>query len=261
MKKNDMPPKKEFPEGMVPLANAKFSFACHSGVACFTKCCRKLELPIYPYDIIRLKTRLQISSEDFLGRYVVVVKGANPCFPALRLAMADNEAKNCPFLTAHGCSVYQDRPSACRTYPLERAVDRSRDGGRAREFYFMTDHSYCLGHQEEKQWTVKEWVRDQNLQYYNQMDDLWAEMDTIFADSRLWRGEGSAGPRQLLAFMVSYNIDGFRQYVEEHQLLGQFRLDKSRRKLIGADDEALLRFGFDWLKFVLAEQPTLRPKS
>ena len=78
MKNNDMQPKKEFPEGMVPLANSKFNFACHSGVECFTNCCRKLELPIYPYDIIRLKTRLGISSEDFLNRYTGVVKGANP---------------------------------------------------------------------------------------------------------------------------------------------------------------------------------------
>ncbi|MCK4839449.1 MAG: YkgJ family cysteine cluster protein [Desulfobulbaceae bacterium] len=255
-----MPPKKEFPEGMVPLGNAKFKFACHSGVKCFTHCCRKLELYLYPYDIIRLKNRLVISSEDFLNRYAGVVKGANPCFPALMLTMSDNEGKTCPFLDDNGCSVYEDRPSACRTYPLERAVERSSTGSRPQEFYFMTDHSYCLGHREEKEWTVKEWVRDQSLQYYNQMDDLWAEMDTLFANSRIWRGEGSAGPRQLLAFLACYNIDRFRQYVAEHQLLDQFRLDKSRRKLIDSDDEALLRFSFDWLKFVLAEQPVLQAK-
>lgn len=261
MKKNKMQPGKKFPEGMVPLGKSKFKFACHSGVKCFTHCCRKLELYLYPYDIIRLKTRLGLSSEDFLNRYTGVVKGANPCFPSLMLTMGDNEEKTCPFLDDNGCTVYGDRPSACRTYPLERAVERSSSGGRPQEFYFMTDHPYCLGHREEKEWTVKEWVRDQSLQYYNQMDDLWSEMDTLFANSRIWRGEGSAGPRQLLAFLVCYNVDRFRQYVADHQLLDQFRLDKSQRKLILADDVALLRFGFDWLKFILAEQPTLQPKS
>lgn len=255
-----MQPEKEFPEGMEPLGASKFNFACHAGVKCFTNCCRKLELYLYPYDIIRLKTRLGLNSEDFLNRYVGVVKGANPCFPSLMLTMSDNEEKTCPFLNDKGCTVYEDRPSACRTYPLERAVDRQSSGGRSREFYFMTDHTYCLGHAEDKEWTVKEWVRDQNLQYYNQMDDLWAEMDTLFANSHIWRGEGSAGPRQLLAFLVCYNIDRFRQYVADHQLLDQFRLDKSQRKLIASDDVALLRFGFDWLKFMLAEQPTLQPK-
>jgi len=259
MKNKNTKPLKEFPEGMTPLGKSGFNFACHAGVACFTNCCRKLELYLYPYDIIRLKTRLGISSEDFLNRYAGVVKGGNPYFPSVMLTMSDNEEKTCPFLDDNGCSVYDDRPSACRTYPLERAVDRS-GGGRPEEYYFMTDHSYCLGHQEKKEWTVKEWVRDQHLQYYNQMDDLWAEMDTLFGDLRIWRGEGSAGPRQLLAFMVCYNIDRFREYVNDHKLLGQFRLDKSRRRLIETDDEALLKFGFDWLKFVFTDKPVLQPK-
>jgi hypothetical protein len=260
MKKNDTGPQEEFPNGMTPLGNSRFNFACHAGVACFTNCCRKLELYLYPYDIIRLKKRLEMSSEDFLNRYAGMVKGANPCFPAVMLTMSDNQEKTCPFLAESGCAVYADRPSACRTYPLERAVAGSSSGGRPGEFYFMTEHSYCLGHREERAWTVKEWVRDQRLQYYNQMDDLWAEMDTLFGDSRIWRGEGSAGPRQLLAFMACYNVDRFRQYVNDHRLLDRFRLDKPRRKLIESDDEALLKFGFDWLKFVLAEKPTLQAK-
>ncbi|MDT8334558.1 MAG: YkgJ family cysteine cluster protein [Desulfurivibrionaceae bacterium] len=261
MKKNDTNSPKEFPAGMKPLGKGGFNFACHAGVACFTDCCRKLELYLYPYDILRLKTRLALGSEEFLNRYAGVVKGGNPCFPAVMLTMRENEERTCPFLDAGGCTVYEDRPSACRTYPLERAVARNGQGGRPEEFYFMTNHSYCLGHREEKAWTVREWVVDQRLQYYNQMDDLWAEMDTLFGDSRIWRGEGSAGPRQLLAFMACYNIDRFRQYVNEHRLLDGFRLDKSRRRLIESDDEALLRFGFDWLKFVLADKPTLQTKG
>ncbi|MBU0480392.1 MAG: YkgJ family cysteine cluster protein [Proteobacteria bacterium] len=251
---------KEFPEGMVPLADAKFRFACHSAVSCFTRCCRKLELFLYPYDVLRLKTRLGISSEDFLNRYAGVVQGGNPCFPSVIMVMSADEEKTCPFLNDEGCSVYPDRPSACRTYPLERAVDRDTSGGRPEEFYFMTDHDYCKGHQEEREWTVKSWVRDQSLQYFNQMDDLWAELDTIFADSRTWRGEGAGGPLQLLAFMACYNVDRFRQYVNDHQLLEQYRLDKTRKKLIEKDDEALLKFGFDWLKLILAGLPTLQRK-
>lgn len=260
MKKIDLLPKKEFPEGMVPLGKSSFDFACHAGVACFTRCCRKLELHLYPYDIIRLKRRLGLGSEEFLNRYAGVVKGGNPCFPSVMLLMSDNEEKSCPFLGENGCTVYDDRPSACRTYPLERAVDRDRAGGRPEEFYFMTSHSYCLGHNEKHKWTVREWIKDQGLQYYNQMDDLWAELDTLFADSRTWRGEGAAGPLQLLAFMACFNVDRFRQYVEEHRLLDQFRLDKSRRNLIENDDEALLKFGFDWLNFILADRPVLQPR-
>jgi len=255
------PAKKQFPAGMEPLGSKSFRFRCHAGVACFTRCCRRLELFLYPYDVLRLKTSLGISSEEFLNRHAGVIRGPNPHFPSVVMVMRDDEEKTCPLLGTSGCTVYQDRPSACRTYPLERAVDRRARGGRREEFFFLTNHDYCQGHREAQEWTVKEWVRDQNLQYYNQMDDLWAELDTLFADSRTWRGEGAAGPRQLLAFMVCYNIDRFRQYATDQKLLDRFRLDNSRRKLIERDDEALLRFGFDWLLHLLGERPTLQIKG
>jgi len=251
---------KEFPEGMIPLGDSSFCFACHPEVACFTRCCRKLALFLYPYDIIRLKKRLGISSEEFLNAHAGVVQGANPFFPAVVMRMQDNEERTCPFLDLEkGCQVYEDRPSACRTYPLERAVDRTPARGASREYYFLTSHDYCMGHREKKEWIVKEWLRDQQLVYYNAMDDLWAEMESIFANNP-WKGEGAAGPRQLLAFMVCYNVDRFRQYVNDHDLLRQFRLDKARKRAIETDDEALLKFGFDWLKMILTGQPTLLKK-
>jgi hypothetical protein len=123
----------------------------------------------------------------------------------------------------------------------------------------VTNHSYCLGHQEDREWTLKEWLRDQKLLDYNRMNDLWAEVDTLFAGNP-WQGEGVAGPRQQIAFMVCYNVDGFRNFIREHDLLRRFRLDKTRRRLIGTNDEALLKFGFDWLKYILANMPTLIPK-
>ena len=66
--KNNQDQEKKFPEGMVPLGKSTFRFACHPGVSCFTQCCRKLDLFLYPYDIIRLKKRLGISSEEFLDK-------------------------------------------------------------------------------------------------------------------------------------------------------------------------------------------------
>ncbi len=252
--------KKEFPDGMVPLGNSTFKFACHSGVTCFTHCCRKLELFLYPYDIIRLKQKLGITSEEFLDKYAGVAQGANPYFPAVILRMLDNQEHTCPFLDKIGCRVYEDRPSACRTYPLERAVDRSASSGQRDEFYFMTDHPYCKGHGEERQWTVKEWLQDQHLLYYNMMDDLWAEMDTIFSKNP-WGDEGAAGPRQRMAFMVCYNLDAFRVYAQEHQLFNAFKLSKSEVREMEKDDEALLRFGFKWLQYMLTGAPTLKPRK
>ncbi|MEJ2688690.1 MAG: YkgJ family cysteine cluster protein [Deltaproteobacteria bacterium] len=250
---------RQFPEGMEPLGSRSFSFRCHAGVSCYTRCCANVDMYLYPYDIIRLKRRLGISSGEFLQQYSRMVQGQNPYFPSLMMQMKDNDDKSCPFLVASGCSVYEDRPSSCRMYPLERAVDRNPQRGRPEEFYFLTNHPYCKGHQEQEKWTAREWLRNQGLLYYNLMDDLWAEIDTLFAGNP-FEGEGVAGPRQQVAFMVCYNLDGFREYVLHHKLLDGFRLESGRKRDLLAQDEELLKFGYDWLKLILGGVSSLRPK-
>ncbi len=248
--------KKEFPEGMEPLEGSAFHFRCGPDVKCYMSCCRKLDLTLYPYDVIRLKSRLSISSEEFMRQHTRLGPSSHPFFPAVMLLMADNAEQACPFLDDKGCTVYEDRPTACRTYPLERAVDRSPNRGRPKEYYFMTHHSYCLGHQEVQEWRVKSWLKDQKVQHYNAVNDLWAEIDTLFARNP-WQGEGAGGPRQQMAFMACYNIDGFRRFVEENRFFDQFKIESSQRRILAGDDEALLKFGFEWLKHVLAGSGSL----
>ncbi len=247
---------KEFPNNMVPLGDDIFKFECHSGVSCFTKCCRNVDMFLFPYDILRLKNALKIDSETFMRKYASLVKGDNPYFPSVMLKLNDDEKKSCPFLTQEGCSVYRDRPSACRTYPLERAVDRNPERGRAREFYFLTQHPYCKGHEENKQFTVSKWVRNQTIDRFNLMNDLWAEMDTVFSTNP-WQGEGTGGPKQQIAFMVCYNIDSFRTFCEEKKVIKRFRLSKNLRRRIESDDEELLKFGFQWLQLFLTGKSSL----
>jgi Fe-S-cluster containining protein len=245
---------KKFPDGMVPLGSEQFKFSCHEGVACFTRCCRQVDMYLFPYDIIRLKNALKIDSHDCIKKYTRLVQGDNPYFPAVMLKL--NEENICPFLGEGGCSVYDDRPSACRTYPLERAVDRTPTSRDESEFYFMTQHEYCLGHNEENDFTVKEWVRNQRLEQYNLMNDLWGELDTVFSKNP-WRGEGSGGEKQRLAFMVCFDIDGFRNFVKHHDLLDKFKIDKDTKRRIREDDQELLKFGFEWLKLILTGKTSL----
>jgi hypothetical protein len=174
------------------------------------------------------------------------------------LNMADTDGYPCPFLGSEGCTVYRDRPSACRTYPLERAVEKTGKRGELKSHYFLTNHTYCKGHDEDHQYTVKKWERGQQLHEYNLLNDMWAELDAFFATDP-WQGEGLAGPRQQLAFMVCYNIDAFRDYTGQHRLLTSYRLDRDRRRRIESDDIELLKFGFDWLLHILGDRRTLIP--
>ena len=61
--------------------NDTFCFRCHPKVACFNLCCRNLNLFLYPYDVIRLKQSLGLSSDEFLDRYVDVVMRPAKFFP------------------------------------------------------------------------------------------------------------------------------------------------------------------------------------
>ncbi len=248
---------KKFPEGMTPLANASFTFRCHPGVSCFTVCCKNVDLDLYPYDIIRLKNNLSIESQRFIRTHTELARGANPYFPALKLKLEQKaDAACCPFLGETGCLVYLDRPTACRTYPLERAVDRSIARGRVDDYYFLVKHDYCKGHYEEQQMNVSRWIRNQQLDAYNLMNDRWAEIDTLFATNP-WKGEGSGGPKQQLAFMVCYDIDGFRSFAAEQRLTEQYQFKREFRKKIEKDDEELLKFGFEWLKDIFAGRSSL----
>ncbi|MBM9511203.1 YkgJ family cysteine cluster protein [Desulfogranum marinum] len=246
-------------EGRTLVDKGPFTFHCHPGVSCYLKCCHNAEIYLFPYDVLRLKQHLNLHSAQFLRQYTRIGEGSHPFFPGVMLNMASAEGLPCPFLSNEGCTVYRDRPSACRTYPLERAVEQLNDTTRLKVHYFMTHHPYCKGHFEQKTYTIKKWERDQGLYEFNLFNELWAEVDAFFA-SNPWRGEGEAGPLQQLAFMACYNIDDFRSYVEQHRLVQQFRVDKVVRNRIKKDDSALLKFGFQWLQFYLGRKPTLVPK-
>lgn len=248
---------KQFPESMVPLEDAPFTFRCHPGVSCFTVCCKKVDLDLYPYDIVRLKNHLATDSEHFMRTHTQLSKGANPYFPTVKLKLVPaGEDLVCPFLSENGCSVYRDRPTACRTYPLERAVDRSIERGRVRDYYFLIKHDYCKGHFEDQELSVKSWLRNQQLDQFNQMNDRWAEIDTLFATNP-WKGEGSGGPKQQLAFMVCYDIDGFRRFAAQQGLVEQFMIKRELRKKMEKDDVELLKFGFAWLKAIFGGNSSL----
>ena len=244
------------PHNRTKIENGTFQFHCHPGVSCFLSCCRNVDLLLFPYDVILLKNQLNIHSSDFLHKYTHLCEGSHPFFPGLQLNMLENIERSCPFLEEKGCGVYKNRPSACRTYPLERGVEQTGPRQGLKIHYFLTHHPYCKGHFEARDYSVSQWERDQMLHECNQYNDFWAELDAFFATNP-WAGEGKAGPYQQLAFMVCYNIDAFRSYAESHNLVNDFKLHKDDRRRISKDDGALLRFGFDWLEFILGGRKKL----
>ena len=239
-----------------PLTGHSFSFRCHKDMECFTRCCAALTLPLTPYDILRLKNSLGLTSDEFLLRYTGTRFDAHPRFPMVLLKMRA-EDKKCPFVAPDGCLVYGDRPGACRIYPIGRASIKVGQEKEAREKFFVVREEHCLGFGEERAWTIEEWTADQGLDEYNTMNDLWLE---IISSPRSLGPEKEI-PRKMQMFsMASYNLDKFRKFVFESRFLQLFDVDSKMIETLAKDDRELIKFAFSWLEFSLFGLNTIKIK-
>ena len=161
-----------------PLVGDTFRFSCHKNISCFTECCAKLKLILTPYDILRMKNRVGLSSDEFLDRYTDTDMKTHSRFPMVRIKMKDDEKKTCPFVSREGCGIYEDRPGACSLYPVGRASQMADVDGvkNAREKFFIVDESHCFGFKEEKLWSLEDWLSHEGVSEYNAMNDQWLEI-------------------------------------------------------------------------------------
>ncbi len=235
-----------------------FQFYCGPSVPCFTECCRKLDLTLTPYDVLRLCGRLDKSPSEFLEDYTIIKAGSRHGFPEVFLKMDTNEERLCPFVSTAGCNVYEDRPGACRIYPLGRASSKSRSTNLNEEFYFVVKEAHCRGFEQTKDWVVGEWISDQDLEQYNRLNDELMELYML----GFRRGPAQFSTQQLQMFMMScYNLKKFREFIFNSSFLTKFELSSEYIELIHKNDLSLLEFSFKWLKFALFGMPALQLKS
>ena len=157
---------------VTPLsAQETFCFACHPAVPCFNECCRDLNQFLTPYDILRLKSHLGLSSGQFLALYTSQHVGRQSGLPIITLKPGDQKNLICPFVAPKGCRVYENRPSSCRIYPLMRGVARSRETGRMTEQFMVLKEPHCCGFNTGRTRTVQQWIDEQGLAIYNEIND------------------------------------------------------------------------------------------
>jgi Fe-S-cluster containining protein len=225
-----------------------FNFRCHPGIGCFNRCCRNLNLFLYPYDVVRLKKRLNMTSDRFLEKYVDIVLRSSNFFPEVLLAMSDNPEKTCPFLNPSGCSVYPDRPDACRTFPVEQGVLYDVEHDKAETMHFFRPPDFCLGQHEKKVWTTRTWSKDQDALVYNEMTARWSALKRMF-QTNPWGSQGTDGPKAKMAFMATYNMDQFRDFLFKSSFLKRFKVRSKVLARIQSSEAELMKLGFEWVKF------------
>jgi len=238
--------------------NSSFTFHCHKGVSCFNECCGDVNIFLTPYDIIRLKSRLGITSGEFLAKYTISPFDEKLRYPVVMLRMEENEKKSCPFVTEDGCSVYEDRPWACRMFPLGLASPKDGSTQLDDEFYFLLKDGICKGFEEKKTQTVSEWIKDQGIDDYTELGEMFKD---IALHDKMQTGDAMSPEKVEMFFMVAYNIDRFRDFVFKSTFLKKFEIDESTVKSIENDDVELLKFGFGFLRFALFGEDTLKIRT
>jgi Fe-S-cluster containining protein len=239
----------------------KFKFRCHKDIKCFTKCCSNIDIMLTPYDVLRLKNRLKMSSEEFLEKHTFSKIDEKSSHPYIYLRMKKDEKRSCPFVSfPEGCAIYTDRPVSCRYYPIGQATLKKQKDNEIvhEEFYFFVKEPHCLGYEENTEWTVESWRADQEANLYDEMNREWK---SILMRKNI-SGQTTLDPKKQTQFyMASYDLDKFRRFVFDSKFLGVFDIDEEEIKKLKDDEVSLMKFGFKYLKYLFMMEETLKVKS
>jgi Fe-S-cluster containining protein len=226
---------------------SRFKFKCHKGVKCFTDCCRGIDIMLTPYDVLTMRKKLELTSEEFLAAFTQPQILEKTDMPVVTLKLLDDERRSCPFVEdKEGCVIYEDRPTTCRYYPLGvGALSYTGEHGKKDEFFFTVKEAHCLGFEEDKEWTVAEWREDQGVNLRDEVNDGW--LDLMVRKKSLPASMRLSEESKKIFFMVCYNIDKFKEFVFNSSFLTRYEIPAQKIEEIKADEVKLLQFGFEWL--------------
>ncbi|MCW8826507.1 MAG: YkgJ family cysteine cluster protein [Gammaproteobacteria bacterium] len=239
--------------------DTEISFRCHKDIKCFNACCSNIDITLTPYDIIRLKNRLDMSSSEFLNEYTVPFEFDKDSIAGVKFKPVENGTA-CQFMVDEGCSVYEDRPTSCRYYPVGLVSMRKSDEYNDTASYALVEEEHCLGHQEDRKLTIDEYRDEQGVDVYDEMSRGWRQLILKKKSSGATIGKPSLKSRQLF-FMTMYDVDRFRTFVASVGFQDSFDVDEERMAKMLTDDVELMLFGYDFMKQVLFAEETIPLKE
>lgn len=252
--KFDIP--EELQSSLVPellTEDTQLQFHCHPGVTCFNICCKAADVTLAPYDILRLKKRLGMTSSEFLNTYTVPFQVDGQGMPGVKLRTDDSKA--CLFVREEGCSVYEDRPAACRYYGLGLLSHRAEGSSDDVQYYFRNKEAHCQGWNTTRTQTIHDYRISQGLPDYDAINREW--MQIMLKKRSAGPAVGTPNPLSYqLYFMASFDLDRFRRFVESPQFANVYILGAETRDEL-QDDTALQKFAFRLLRQVLFDEQTI----
>ena len=107
---------------------------------------------------------------------------------------------------------------------------------------------HCLGFCQGNPRTVQQWIEDQKITGYNEINDKLIHI--ISLKNRLMPGALDLKFRHLL-FTALYNLDAFKSGIVNNNLLSDFQIDSSVLDKALDDDVALLEVSMKWIEHAL----------
>ncbi len=229
--------------------NKEIQFSCHQGIGCWNACCANIDISLTPYDIVRLKKWLGISSTEFLREYTVPYEMEKDGIAGVKFRPIENGTA-CRFMRPEGCAVYEDRPTACRYYPVALLSMRKQDEYTDTQSYAIVQEAHCKGHEVNRRLTIADYRREQGVEEYDELARGWRQLVLKKKSTGPAIGTPSLKSRQLF-FMACYDIDTFRDFVDSAAFGKLFKLGAEEKAMLMADDVELLQFAFRFLRQVL----------
>lgn len=233
----------------------EIQFSCHKGIGCWNACCSNIDISLTPYDIIRLKKRLGMTSTQFLRDYTVPHEMEKDGIAGVKFRPVENGTA-CRFMQPEGCAVYEDRPTACRYYPVALLSMRKQDEYTDTQSYAIVKEDHCKGHEVARTLTIDQYRAEQGVVEFDELARGWRQLILKKKSAGPAIGAPSLKSRQLF-FMACYDVDTFRDFVDSEAFNKLFKLDPEMRKMLMEDDVELMQFAFRFLKQVLFGEKTL----
>ena len=215
---------------------SEFHFRCDEGLPCFTQCCRDVNIYLTPYDVLRLRRALKMGSTEFLDKYTHRFLAKRTNIPVVQLLM-NPKTLSCPFVEDRGCRVYNDRPWACRMYPLDPLTPNGSS------YRLVAGAQHCLGLREPQRWTVEKWLQAQGVAPYERMENIYQE--TL---PKEFRGGKSLDPSIGKILFLAYDLDQFLNMINGKSFRKLYQIDEATLEKVKEDDEALLRLACYYIR-------------
>ena len=233
----------------------RFRFRCHRHIPCFNACCRNIDILLTPYDLLRLKRRLGLTSRALIDAHTRDFTLDAHGMPGLKLATKPG-TQECVFLTPEGCGIYEDRPAACRYYALGLLSLRKTGSPDDEDSYFVVKEDHCLGHFEPHEQNVADYRTEQGLPPYDDANREWRRI--ILKKRSAGPTIGTPSSRSFeLFFLASYDLEGFLAFVTSPGFQELFELEPDFLQQLCDQEEIRLQFALRFLRQVLFGENTI----